>query len=320
MVTCAYTEARWDDLVAGLESVRRQTRAPDEVILVIDHNARLLERAKGAFLDVRVVENSHGQGASGARNTGSAMAHSEIVTFLDDDARATPTWLAELTAPFDDPVVAGVGGKAIPLWPSDRPAWFPAEFDWVIGCSFVGLPETRGRVRNVMGTNLSVRRHLIAAVGGFREGFGNVVSGDPEKADGSDEDADFCIRVVAKHPGMTWIFQPSATVYHRVSARRATFRYFLSRCWMEGKGKAILAAWLGESVELTVEREYALKVLPRGIVRGLRDAVRERRADGIRRAGAIAAGFGATGVAYVVNRYGPRGSRARRTGRWMHRL
>ena len=51
----------------------------------------------------------------------------------------------------------------------------PPEFDWVVGCSYVGLPVAAGPVRNLIGTDMSVRRHLMESVGGFREGFGNVV-------------------------------------------------------------------------------------------------------------------------------------------------
>ena len=42
IVICAYTEDRWPELVAAVDSVRHQTRLPQEIILVIDHNAPLL--------------------------------------------------------------------------------------------------------------------------------------------------------------------------------------------------------------------------------------------------------------------------------------
>src|SRR5690242_12415697 len=67
VIICAYTEARWHDLVAAVESLHRQSRPPHEIIVVVDHNQLLLERARTELSDV-VVENSEPQGLSGARN------------------------------------------------------------------------------------------------------------------------------------------------------------------------------------------------------------------------------------------------------------
>lgn len=42
VVICAYTEKRWDDVLAAVASVRAQSLAAHEVILVVDHNPALL--------------------------------------------------------------------------------------------------------------------------------------------------------------------------------------------------------------------------------------------------------------------------------------
>lgn len=305
-VTCAFSETRWNDTVAALDSIRHQTRQPDEIWLVIDHNPSLLERARAALSDVHVVPNTHRLGVSGARNTGGELATGEIVAFLDDDAQASSTWLERLIDPFQDPLVAGVGGEARPLWTDVRPSWFPREFDWVVGCSYVGLPTTRSPVRNLIGTNMSVRRDLLASVNGFREGFGNVVlRRDENSATGrltTGEETDFCIRLAASRPEMIWVYEPSAVVYHRVTAERATFHYFLWRCWTEGKGKATLSVLLGSSSALATERDYAWKVLPQAVWRDLRGGWQERSFSGLARSGAILAGFGITGLSYLWHR------------------
>ena len=67
-VVCAYTERRFADTAAALDSLARQTRRPDAILLVVDHNPDLAARAR-AELGVRVVENHHRRGLSGARNT-----------------------------------------------------------------------------------------------------------------------------------------------------------------------------------------------------------------------------------------------------------
>ena len=96
VVICAYTEKRWDDLVAAVESLRVQTHSPEEVILVIDHNPGLATRVWREIPDVTCVENHGRQGLSDARNAGLAVARGDVVAFLDDDAEAEPQWLSLL--------------------------------------------------------------------------------------------------------------------------------------------------------------------------------------------------------------------------------
>src|SRR5260370_507002 len=100
VIICAYTEKRWDDLVAAIESVRQQTLPAAEIIIVIDHNLQLLERVQDRIPDVIVVENTEARGLSDARNSGITAAKSQVVAFLDDDAVATPGWLMSLSDTF----------------------------------------------------------------------------------------------------------------------------------------------------------------------------------------------------------------------------
>ncbi|RIV14154.1 glycosyltransferase family 2 protein, partial [Klebsiella pneumoniae] len=90
VVICAYTLARWSELCTAVRAVLDQSVAADELILVVDHNQQLAERARAEFLPlsetVNVVENSHPRGLSGARNTSLDLATGDIVVFLDDDA------------------------------------------------------------------------------------------------------------------------------------------------------------------------------------------------------------------------------------------
>ena len=62
VVICAYTEDRWDQICAAVESVRAQSLPSAEIILVIDHNATLLERAKASMPGVTVMANEQAKG------------------------------------------------------------------------------------------------------------------------------------------------------------------------------------------------------------------------------------------------------------------
>ena len=249
VVICAYTEERWDNIVAAVESLHGQTVPPAEIILVIDHNELLFERAR-SLRGVVTIRNSKSQGASGSRDSGIAVAGRAITAFLDDDAVADPEWLELLLRGYADPGVAGVGGSIEPAWPTRRPSWFPREFDWVVGCTYKGMPETTGPVRNLIGANMSVRRDVARHVGGFREGYGNIkaegdVSWVGESRASSCEDTEFCIRVSQAYPDLRWIYEPEARVRHHVPSHRTTWRYYLSRSREEGLAKALLATTVG---------------------------------------------------------------------------
>src|SRR6266699_6933361 len=114
VVICAYSEKCWHDLLAAVESILQQTLPPGEIILVIDHNPGLLKQVREHIPGVVVVENTDARGLSGARNSGIAVAKGRIVAFLDDDAVATPGWLAVINEEFADPQGLVIGGRAMP--------------------------------------------------------------------------------------------------------------------------------------------------------------------------------------------------------------
>ena len=235
IVLAAYDSARWPDTLAAIRSVQAQQRPADEIILVVDHNPELLEQATAELPAVRVMPNVRARGASGARNTGVAATAADVVAFLDDDAVAEPQWLGELLAVLARPDVVGVGGRLLPLWPQDRPRWFPEEFYWVVGASYRGMPEQVAPVRNVWSGSMALRRWDFEAVDGFREGFGKT--GNRSRP----EDTDLCLRVAEAAPGRNWMYVPTAGAGHRVPPVRAGVPFFFSRCWHEGRGKAELA-------------------------------------------------------------------------------
>jgi hypothetical protein len=264
------------------------------VLLVVDHAEPLLRRARQAFEWVRVLPNSGPRGLSGARNTGVAAARSQILAFLDDDARPAPDWLEHLVAPYADPDVVAVGGTAVPAWPARRPGWFPPEFDWVVGCSYRGLPAERSEIRNLMGCNMSFRANVLPDDPAFPVGVGRVGT----KPMGCEE-TELCIRIRQRHQQARILFEPRATVWHRVTPDRTRWNYFLARCYAEGMSKALVASHVGSDDALRLERRYAFRTLPRGVGEGIRSAVGGKPA-GLARSAVILAGLGVTAAGYAV--------------------
>ncbi len=295
VIICAYTEERWDDLVAAVESMKQQTLPPDEIIIVIDHNHQLLKRTQDHISGVIVVENTEARGLSGARNSGIAVAKGRIAVFLDDDAVATPNWLMFLSEAFSDPQVLGAGGPVIPLWLDKEPAWLSEEFHWVVGCTYRGMPQSAKLIRNPIGANMSFRREVFDVVGGFRSEIGRV-----GKRPLGCEETELCIRARQYWPQSGFLYQPQASVFHRVPGERTCWRYFCSRCYSEGISKSFVSQYVGVKDSLASERSYTFRTLPQGVMRGLTDALFRHDLNGFARAGTIITGLAMTATGYLV--------------------
>jgi glucosyl-dolichyl phosphate glucuronosyltransferase len=299
VVICTYSAERWPDLVAAVDSVRRQTVPPHEIIVVVDHNPELLTLARARLAGVAVVENREQPGLSGSRNSGVDAAQGAIIAFLDDDAVAAPEWLARLTAAYNTPHVIGVGGAIEPLWDNARPRWFPAEFNWVVGCTYLGMPTRATPVRNLIGCNMSFRREVFARVGGFRSGIGRV-GARPVGC----EETELCIRIYHAYPHCVLLYEPRAAVRHRVRRDRMHWRYFRQRCFSEGLSKAQVARAVGASAALSNERRYTTRVLPRGVVQGVTRTVLGRDVrGGLGRVASITAGLAITTAGYLAGSF-----------------
>ncbi|WP_461172320.1 glycosyltransferase [Arthrobacter sp. Z1-9] len=296
VVICAYTAERWDWLLDGIESVRAQTYAPREVIVVIDHNEGLYEQLSELVDDITIVKNTGPRGLAGARNTGMGVAGSDITAFLDDDAEAARDWLERLIALYDDPEVIAVGGRVEPVWDAGRPGYFGEELDWIVGCSYRGLPRMASEVRNVIGANMSFRLDVIRKVGGF-----NVSLGRRGSIPLGCEETEICIRSKMGAPGCRIVYEPAALVRHHVPASRGTIRYMLSRSWSEGISKGQVSDVVGHKRALGPERRYVRSVLPRAVLSAL-NAWRLGDPAGPGRVAAIVAVVACTSAGYLRGR------------------
>jgi glucosyl-dolichyl phosphate glucuronosyltransferase len=294
VVICAYTEQRWDDVLAAVRSVQAQSLPALEIILVVDHNPGLLERLRAELPEVQVVANAQDRGLSGGKNTGIALARGKLVAFLDDDAIAEPDWLKFMAAGYTSPDIIGVGGMTLPLWETGRPFWFPEEFDWVVGCTFVGREP--GPVRNLLGGNASFRREIFEVAGGFPTDIGRTAAISRPLGG---EETEFCIRAAQRIPGAVFVYEPRSVIWHRAPVARERFSYFRSRCYAEGLSKALVTRSVGVADGLSAERRYTAVILRRGVGHGLARGLRGDRAAAAR-AGAIVVGLASATWGYAV--------------------
>ena len=174
-------------------------------------------------------------GLSRARNLALEQARGEIVAFLDDDARATPSWLSALRGAYEDGRVAAAGGPVTLSWPTGRPTWIsPAMERWFsavdLGSSLRELDDDE----ELFGCNLSVRGDVARAVGGFDPALGRI-----GRSLRSGEDWELLQRV--RRAGGAVVYVPDAVVVHQVLPERLTLAWPLRRAFAQGRSDAVRA-------------------------------------------------------------------------------
>ena len=219
---------RPDDLRAALESLLKQSRFPDE-ILVIDQSAG--EESKKVMQDIQsrdaakagyfrhVVQQE--KSLVKARNRGLSLATGDIISFLDDDVVLFEDYYEKILPGFEkDPGVVALSGNTLirqPLtgWKWTLRRWLKhffliSHFDGKLTSSGFGYPifereiTRQVRVEMLPGCNMNYRRSAIGD-----EKFDEWFSGY-----GYREDADFSYRITRKGPAY---MVPDAKLWHNYS-------------------------------------------------------------------------------------------------------
>ena len=186
------TYQRRDLVVETVRALMAQEVPPLEVIVVVDGStdgtADALRRLHAPFS--LVVLEQPNRGLAQARNRGAAAARGDLLLFLDDDMLAAPDLLVRVRAAHDRGADAVTGH--IPTAPGTEMFRLPGAVDWAeqrrerLLAAEGPLP-----VGDVLGGQLSVRREVFDALGGFddrRFTVGGSYGG---------EDGDFARRLIA---------------------------------------------------------------------------------------------------------------------------
>jgi glycosyltransferase involved in cell wall biosynthesis len=256
VVICTYSEDMYEHFQDSLKSIQSQTYDDIEIVVVVDGNEQLYERILAEYgndSQLKIHCNEENVGLSGSRNNALEYVTGDIVALIDDDAIADEQWVEELVSVYEERDAIAVGGKMTPLWVAGKPEFLPEEFYWLVGVTHRGFAEPGEEVRNTFGSNISFKTEVLKELGGFatevgRQGEKNLQAHETE----------FCARMREKY-GRGVIYNPDATVGHKVFEWRTDKRWLLERSFWQGYSKRAMETLVSD--ESSEEESDFLKKL-----------------------------------------------------------
>ena len=166
VIVCAYNEEQY--LTACLQSLRSQSRPPDEIIVIDNASSDRTGAVARQVAGVRVIDERR-KGLVLARERGRQAATSDVLVYVDADCRAPRTWLDRIERRFaaDPSLIALSGNYRYYDWDWWGRTLLRA-YDFTLG------PATHLLVKYVLrigvvfyGGNFAVRRESLEQIGGF---------------------------------------------------------------------------------------------------------------------------------------------------------
>lgn len=221
-VICTYNRDKF--IRKSLQCLCKQTLDKEnyEVIIVDNNSTDNTAAICKAFIEehqdynIRYVFEMN-KGLSFARNRGISEANSPIITYIDDDAEATPQFLQSIVAFLQrNEHVIGIGGKVVPVYPDGgEPEWMNKYLNGFVGRMDFGndpIPFTK-KMKYPAGCNMSYRKEILQKAGGFNN----------ELTFRSDDKYIF-FQVTKISPNVYYL--PHARVYHNIDGQRLSFQNF----------------------------------------------------------------------------------------------
>ncbi|MEQ9112572.1 MAG: glycosyltransferase family 2 protein [Rhodospirillaceae bacterium] len=238
------TRNRLNHLSLTLATLAKQKSSADWDLLIVDNGstdgtASFVSQVTRSFnVPVKLIREEK-PGLSFARNTGVKFARGDVIVFSDDDVNFAEYWIEAISDAFSDASVSGMAGRIIPLLPPSTPDWLEKYL-----CHEIGGPTARydfgelgGNIKVVaenvppFGANCAVRKDLIIEYGMFRTDLGWGPSMVPS------EETNLFGRMMADH---LFVYQPSATVFHRIDESRTSWKYYV--WWQRAYGRGLCIA------------------------------------------------------------------------------
>ncbi|HAS05098.1 MAG TPA: hypothetical protein DCR71_05040, partial [Dehalococcoidia bacterium] len=186
----------------------------------------------------------------------------EIIAFVDDDVVLFPDWAEEMAKAFDNDTIIGATGSAFPLWENNSLKWLPEEFYWLISCTaWTGWQEKK-KIRGAFGANMAFKREAFSNGCQFSPTAG---FSDGHRDKPISEDIEFSLRI-KKLTKKDIIFAPRVQVWHRVIAKRLSFRFIVQRSHHIGSTRRIIRKYYSDEFGSLEQENQVLKSVFKRVV------------------------------------------------------
>jgi cellulose synthase/poly-beta-1,6-N-acetylglucosamine synthase-like glycosyltransferase len=201
------TAGRTTQAQARVEQLERMVGTPIEILVVdVSEDESCVDQMTLAFPAARILHLPAGSNSRRrARRCALEHARGDVLAFVDDDAVLGNDWITQIMRPYDDPEVAGVGGRVAVAGAEASPAHL-IELgrvlpDGRLGDDFSSNPARCLVVEHLSGSNMSFRLSVLRDLPSLDQTFPGTET---------HEDTDLCLRVV--RTGGQLIFNPRASV------------------------------------------------------------------------------------------------------------
>src|SRR5215211_212490 len=235
------TYNRADELARTLDSLRKLQVADPWEVLIVDNNSRdntkevVLKAAEDFPVPLHYLFERE-QGRSAALNTGIRAAKGEIIATTDDDVRLELGWLTNAERALQTLNCDYLGGKALPIWSGQRPAWIPEgrSIHWAVIALLDYGPKPLPLDDYVaIGVNMVFRREAFD-----RAGLWDNTIGRKAGTLLGQEVREWATR--ARDAGLRGFYSPDLVVHHVIPEDRLTKKYFRRWFYWHGISRAIL--------------------------------------------------------------------------------
>jgi glucosyl-dolichyl phosphate glucuronosyltransferase len=234
------TRNRARSLSRAIHSLVAQNLDPEHYEIIVVDNGSGDETAQVAAELSRVPNLRYlyepVPGVSRARNLGWREAHGRIIAFMDDDAEASPDWLARYLTAFEThgKGIGSIGGRVELVWEAPKPDWLMEEKLGILSLyRYSGRPILLAADQWLSICNLAYPRRILEEAGGLREDLGrrgNLLLSSEE----------YELKRSLDRRGLPSMYFPEIVVKHHISPSRLTKNWFRRHAYWHGYSEALM--------------------------------------------------------------------------------
>jgi glycosyltransferase involved in cell wall biosynthesis len=255
VIICSYNRANY--IGEALDALYHQSAPLDQFeVLVIDNNSsdgtpEVFEQWRSAHPNGYFHYTTETkQGASFARNTGAALAKSDWLCFIDDDAVAHKDFIENIIQHIKvHPDRVGFGGRIIPRYVPAEPKWMSYYVSSMVG-NFDYAPTACAfeNGKYPLESNMVVNKKIFDLIGGFNTNLPGVVG--TLRIGGEGKDLFYKIMAL----GNKIYYDPFIIVEHVVEVKKLTKEYLYRVASGIGRGER-------SRTKAISKKNYQLKIL-----------------------------------------------------------